>query len=150
MGLLDGIRRWWQQRVGSGDGTDGEESDSETEGAAEPSGSGETGYECAICGTSVEGPETTCPVCRSGDIVSTDRDTSDGRSAPATTRQHIEESDDETVNRLQHVHDNSEILDAHEGRWTEADGEFRVETPHGEVTVASRIEVAALLEEHYK
>ncbi|QLD85632.1 hypothetical protein HWV23_07800 [Natronomonas halophila] len=148
MGLLDGVRRWWKRQFGNGEEADGgAETASDTGSSTQPTGAG---YECAICGTSVEGPEATCPVCQSGDIVAADRDTSDGRSAPATTRQHIEDSDDETVNRLQQVHDSSEILAAHEDHWTEADGEFRVETPDGEVTVTSRIEVAALLEEHYK
>lgn len=149
MGLLDGLRRWWQRQFGSGAETDDEraEAASDTEESAQPAGAS---YECAICGTAVEGPDESCPVCRSGDIVATDRDTTDGRSAPATARQHVEESDDDPVDRLQQIRSSSEILDTHDDRWTEVDGEFRVETPDGEVTVPTRVEVAALLEDHYE
>lgn len=143
MGLLDRLRSLVRRRGGSDDET---ESASDTE---ESAPSAEKGYECAICGTAVEGPDASCPVCRSGDIVAADRDTSDGRSAPAATRQHVEERDDDPIERLKQVRDSSEILGAHEDRWEELDGEFRVETPDGEVTVTSRIEVAALLEQHY-
>lgn len=147
MGVLDGLRAWWRGLFGSGNEADdgGAEAASETGESAQSAG---VGYECAICGTSVDGPNASCPVCRSGDIVAADRDTTDGRSAPAATRQHIEESDD-PVERLQQVRDSSEILAAHDEYWEALDGEFLVETPDGNVTVTSRVEVAALLEEHY-
>jgi hypothetical protein len=147
MGLLDGLRRWWRRRFGSG--ADAEEDGTEDADAASDS-SEASGYECAICGTAVEGPEASCPVCRSGDIVAADRDTTDGRSAPAATRQHVEENDEDPVERLQQVRDSSEILEAHADRWEQTDEGFRVETPDGEVTVPSRVEVAALLEDHYQ
>jgi hypothetical protein len=175
MGLLEGLRRWWNRRGGSdAEGGDGDAADASGSGgdgdagpAASPAQSAD--YECAICGTAVEGPESTCPVCHSEDVVRADGRDSTADTEQPTPNRHVEESDD-TAERLQQVRNSSEILEAHDDRWTEidadADGDgdagagvdsdadahagFRVETPDGEVTVASRVEVAALLEEHYK
>jgi hypothetical protein len=145
MGLLDGLRRWWRRRFGSG-GDGAEAGTGDADATSESSGTG--GYECAICGTAVEGPDASCPVCRSGDIVAADRRTAGGRSSPASTRQYVENTDDDPVERLQQVRESGEILDAHADRWERTDDGFRVETPDGEVTVPSRVEAAALLEEH--
>ncbi|WP_336135213.1 hypothetical protein [Natronomonas amylolytica] len=147
MGLFDGLRRWWQRRFGSGADSEEDEAGS-ADTASESSEAGS--YECAICGTTVEGPEASCPVCRSGDIVAADGRAADDQSSPASARQYVENTDDDPVQRLQQVRDSGEILDTHADRWEPTDDGFRVETPDGEVTVPSRVEVAALLEDHYE
>ena len=148
MGLLDRLRRWWRGAFGSGSATDADE-------AAEPP---ELAYRCGVCGTGVDDPEGTCPLCRSSDVVAVD-EVADGTS-PGSYRKaeesrplgerHVAEGDDESVDRLRELQAGAALLERHADRWRPTDEGFSVETPDGETEVASREALLAALERHYE
>lgn len=67
MNLLDRLRGWWRSTFGGDDLEDA-------------GGAGTYDYECTVCGTGVDGPDADCPLCRSSDVVATDRGTTSALS----------------------------------------------------------------------
>lgn len=138
MGVLARLRAWWRRRFGSGDA-----------GADAPAG-----YECAVCGTGVDGPAGACPLCRSTDVVlvgtreggsETDVDVEGepARGGPGSRR--VDTDDGASVDRLRELRADGEVLERHADRWRSVEGGFRVETSDGTRSVDSREEVVALL-----
>lgn len=85
--MIGRLRDWLGRLLGRG-GADsaGADGDGDATAAAGDAAAATTGYECAVCGTAVEGPTASCPLCSSGDVVPVDgkhEDGDDGATADA-------------------------------------------------------------------
>lgn len=130
MSLLGRLRAWWRETFGGGVATD----DSAATAAAYD-------YECAVCGTGVDGPEESCPLCQSTDVVRVGDESADSADStePSFGReQHVSPGDDESVERLRELRKQDELLERHADRWRQVDDGFVVETSDGERLVESR------------
>lgn len=147
MSLLDRLRAWWRrlrERAGPASEVAG------TDRGADP----EADYECAVCGTDVEVPEGSCPLCRSTDVVPAgataggDGSSGDGSfdaGEPPAGDRHVSLGEDGSVERLRDLRADGELLERYADRWQSVEGGFRVETEDGTRVVDSREEVAAVL-----
>jgi hypothetical protein len=135
MGHLDRLRAWWRRKIASPDPDATAEAGSVSE------------YECAVCGTSVEGPDGECPLCRSTDVVPAGGSDGEGDrdDPPSGGRRHVSAGDDASVERLRDLRGDDEVLRRYADRWEQVDGGLRVETSDGTRVVDSREEAAALL-----
>ena len=77
--------------------------------AETPDADDDEGFACSVCGTAVDDPDTSCPLCRSTDVVPVsdaptegDGPSREGRTAVSTS------DDDEAVDRLRDVRDAGE------------------------------------------
>ena len=148
MGLLTRLRRWWRGTFGRGTATNADEA-----AAVSP-----YAYRCGVCGTGVDDPEGTCPLCRSSDLVAVEEG-ADGTSSGSDEdlqasrplgERHVAEGDDESVDRLRELQAGTALLERHADRWRPTDGGFRVETPDGETEVASQEALVAAIERYYE
>lgn len=131
MGVLARLRAWWR-RFRAGDPADAP-----------------AGYECAVCGTSVDEAGGSCPLCRSTDVVragaDVDAESGDESATGSKTARRVAANDDGSVDRLRELREDGELLERYADRWQSVDGGFRVETSGGTRVVDSREEVVALL-----
>lgn len=92
--MIGRLRAWFGRLFGRGGAgsADGDGAGDAGVGADDAAGAA-TGYECAVCGTAVDGPRASCSLCGAGDVVPVDGDsgaaeagaTSD--AAPAEVRE---------------------------------------------------------------
>jgi len=120
-----------------------EQSDGETaetsESASEPDS-----FRCAVCGTAVESPSSTCPLCGANDIEAGDADDDGASAAPSGER--VENEGEDPADRLREMRET--LLDAHSEKWEETSDGYRVEQPNGEWrSVANKDAVRAVLRE---
>jgi len=71
--MIGRLRDWLGRLLGrGGGGSAGADGDDDPTATAADAAAETTGYECAVCGTAVEGPEASCPLCSAGDVVPVD------------------------------------------------------------------------------
>ncbi|MFB6154541.1 MAG: hypothetical protein ABEJ22_01515 [Haloferacaceae archaeon] len=135
MSLLSRIRAFFSSLFG-GAGERGESAGEEAGDAAAGAGGGattaeaEAAYRCSICGTPVDDPEGSCPLCRSTDVVpageiDAGERPDEGGPTLAGTAVSRPDTDEEAVNRLREIRRQAEAGDG--GDDGEAGGD-RVET----------------------
>lgn len=143
MGLRSILRDWLDRALGRG-------ADSAGDGSRDGTTEEAFAYECEVCGTPVDDPEDTCPLCRSTAIVP---EGSSKRSPPAEldavrTRRG---SADDAADALAGVRRSGvDVLARHGDRWERVDDGFRVERADGSTTVVDSEErlTAVLLAEY--
>lgn len=102
-------------------------------------------YRCTICGTQVDGPADTCPLCGSTDVAanragSTPSDGLSGRPAERNVR----DDTSTAASRLAR----SDPLRRFDDRWQRVEGGYRVSLPDGDRIVDSKDDVRAVLYRH--
>lgn len=110
--------------------------------AAEPA----PAYRCTICGTEVDSPGETCPLCGSTDTAANDDGAAaaEGLSGRPAAEQGVVDDTSTAASRLAQA----DLLTRFEDRWERVDGGYRVVLPDGDRKVDSRDEVRALLYRH--
>jgi len=100
-------------------------------------------YRCAVCGTDVEGPNSTCPLCGGNDVVvHGDRlPAGSGLQGPGAEERSVSDGTSDAATLLAET----DPLDAHNDRWERVDGGYRVHLADADRTVDSKDEVRALL-----
>lgn len=141
MSLLGRLRAWWRETFGGG---------AVTGDSASTADAVAYDYECAVCGTGVDGPDESCPLCHSSDVVSAGAESgaSPDPTEPSFGRdQYVSPGDesDASVARLRELRQQDELLERHADRWRRTEAGFVVETADGERVVDSREAVVALL-----
>ncbi|MFB6211200.1 MAG: hypothetical protein ABEI76_06660 [Halobacteriales archaeon] len=152
MSLLARFRQWVRSLFGSS------EADSETTTPETDTATAQPDYVCAVCGTSVDTPETSCPLCKSTDIRPADGDdesdpSTTGGLGPATARETRMADDTGAASKLQELKaGGGDPLDRHADRWERLDsGErYRVTLADDSVRhVDSKEQVRAVLLRSY-
>lgn len=103
----------------------------------------ERSYRCAVCGTEVEGPESTCPLCGGSDVESEGERRQSGSGLQGVGPMERSVSDETT--EAASVLAETDPLAAHEDRWERIDGGYRVQLADGDRKVDSKDEVRVLL-----
>lgn len=103
----------------------------------------ERSYHCSVCGTEVEGPESTCPLCGGTDVETEGerRQPGSGLQGVSPTERSVSDGTAEAATVLAET----DPLDAHDDRWERIDGGYRVQLADGDRKVDSKDEVRALL-----
>lgn len=132
MGLVSSLLDWFRGLVGP--------AESDAVPGPEPT------FQCAICGTSVADPDSTCPLCGSSDIITPDDGaaSSDGLSGRPAAERTVADDTSAAAATLART----DLLARHEDRWERVDGGYRVTLPTGVRKVDSKEEVRAILYDH--